>query len=149
MTRRKVFEKQVFDMETGKIYSEEFHYVSGNEETFGMHRTTEGVDWIFNFTGVELQMLIVLLEIEDLKTGIINMTPMVRQHVCDKFGKTDRYIREIIHSLCEKDALLKITSQDLILNPIHMYKGGTKVFKNKYHTYLAYKEQKDNGNKQL
>lgn len=137
--KRKVFEKQIVDLQSGEVVSEEIHYHSNNAETFGMHRTTEGVDWIFKFTGIEFQMMIVLLEIEDLKTGLISLTPLIREHVCSKFDKSDRYVREIIKSLVDKDAVVKITSQDLMLNPSYMYKGGTKIFKQKYQTYLKYK----------
>lgn len=137
--KRKVFEKQIVDLQTGEVVSEEVHYNSNNNETFGMHRTTEGIDWIFKFTGIELQMMIVLLEIEDLKTGLISLTPLTREHICHKFNVSDRYIREVIKSLVDKDALIKITSQDLMLNPSYMYKGGTKIFKQKYQTYLKYK----------
>lgn len=139
MSKRKVFEKQIVDISTGEIYSEEVHYSSNDNETFGMHRTTEGVDWVFQFTGIELQMMIVLLEIEDLKTGIVSLTPLMKQHISSKFEKTGRYMREIIASLESKNALYKITTQDIILNPIFMYKGGTKVFKTKLNTYNSYK----------
>ncbi len=114
---------------------------SNDNETFGMHRTTEGVDWVFQFTGIELQMMIVLLEIEDLKTGIVSLTPLMKQHISSKFEKTGRYMREIIASLESKNALYKITTQDIILNPIFMYKGGTKVFKTKLNTYNSYKNK--------
>ena len=149
MTKRKVFEKQILDVATGEIYSEEVHYTSNNNETFGMHRTTEGVDWIFEFTGIELQMMVVLLEIEDLKTGIVSLTPLMKSHLVDKFDKSSRYIREIIASLEHKDALFKITTQDIILNPMYMYKGGTKVFKTKLNNYIQFKALKKKGEPEI
>ena len=139
MNKRKIFEKQIVDFETGEVFSEEIHYSKNNEETFGMHRTTEGVDWIFTFTGIELQMMIVLLEIEDLKSGIVSLTPLMKKHISEKFNKSARYIREIISSLEIKDALYKITTQDIILNPSYFYKGGTKNFKSRLSNFNFYK----------
>jgi hypothetical protein len=142
MNKRKIFEKQIVDFSTGEIHSEEIHYSKNNEETFGMHRTTEGVDWIFQFTGVELQMMIILLEIEDLKSGLVSLTPLMKKHIAEKFNKTDRYIREVISSLETKKALVKITTQDIILNPSYFYKGGTRQFKTKYEIFLNYLNEK-------
>ena len=146
MGKRKVFKKQIVDLETGEVVSEEVHYRQNNNETYGMHRTTEGVEWIFQFTGIELHLLVVLLEIETLNTGMVNLTPLVKRHLADKFDKTPRYIREVIASLEAKDALIRVTTQDLVLNPSYFYKGGTKTFKNKMIMYSKFKSEKFNLN---
>lgn len=142
MGNRKVFEKQIVDLTTGEVVSEEVHYRHNSNETFGMHRTTEGVDWIFKFTGIELHMLVVLLEIETLNTGMVNLTPLVKKHLANKFEKSSRYIREVIASLESKDALVRVTGQDIVLNPSYFYKGGTKTFKNKMLMYSKFKSEK-------
>jgi len=136
MSKRKIFEKQIVDLETGEVVSEERHYKEDNNETFGMHRTTEGINWIFDFTGNELQMLIVLLELEDNNTGIISLSPLKRKHLSNSFKKTDRYIREIITSLEKKKGLYKLSISDILLNPSLFYKGGTKIFKEKYKKWV-------------
>ena len=113
------------------------------DETFACHRNTNGVDWIFKFTGIELHMLVVLLEIETLNTGMVNLTPLVKKHLANKFEKSSRYIREVIASLESKDALVRVTGQDIVLNPSYFYKGGTKTFKNKMLMYSNFKESKN------
>jgi len=131
MSKRKIFEKQIVDFNTGEVTSEESHYTKDNSETFGMHRTTEGVDWIFQFTGNEIQMLVILLELEDNKTGIVSLSHLKKQHLLNKFQKTERYLRSILTSLEGKKALLKLSVNDILLNPTYFYKGGTKIFKAK------------------
>ena len=111
-------------------------------EAFGMHRTTEGVSWILNFTGIEIHMLVVLTELENTATDMVSLTPLVKKHLADKFDKTPRYIREVIASLEAKDALIRVTTQDLVLNPSYFYKGGTKTFKNKMLMYSKFKSEK-------
>lgn len=142
MGKFKVFEKQIYDSETGEAFIEEQHYRYDNNESFGMHRTTEGIDWIFTFTGNELQMLMVLLEIEDNKTGIVSLSPLVRDHICFKFKMKSRMLRSIILELEKKNGLLKLSQSDFLLNPQLFYKGGTKVFKSKLETYNKAKNEK-------
>jgi hypothetical protein len=108
-------------------------------ESYGMHRTTEGIRWVFSFTGNELQMLMVLLELEDLKSGIVVLSSLVRKNLAKEFDKTDRYIRGLIKSLEDKDGLVKLSPNDILLNPSLFYKGGTKSFKGKYDKYLLAK----------
>lgn len=129
---------------TNEIHIEEEHYRYDNNESFGMHRTTEGIDWIFTFTGNELQMLMVLLEIEDLKTGIVSLSPLTREHICSKFKMKSRMLRTIVLELEKKNGLKKLTQSDFILNPQLFYKGGTKVFKAKLRTYLDVNINKNN-----
>lgn len=117
-------------------------HTSDTVETFGMHRTTEGVSWILNFTGIEIHMMVVLTELENTATDMVSLTPLVKKHLADKFDKTPRYIREVIASLEAKDALIRVTTQDLVLNPSYFYKGGTKTFKNKMLMYSKFKSEK-------
>lgn len=136
MGKRQVFERQVVDSITGEVASEEVHWRSDNNETFGMHRTTEGSDWVFDFTGNELKMLIVLLEIEDLKTGIVPLSRLTRTHLVEKFGKSDRYVRGILSALEGKNGLIKLSRTDILLNPSYFYQGGTKMFNRKLEFYI-------------
>ena len=128
-----------------KLQGEWFNYTDEirnffNVESYQCIRTTEGVDWVLKFTGNEIQMIVLLVSIENSKTGLIYLSESNKKYLIDKFNSSERYIREIIKSLVDKDAVFKINSRELIVNPLYVYKNGLAPFKQKYQTYLRYKE---------
>ena len=137
MGKRKVFERQILDVNTGELHSEEVHYRYDNTETYGMHRTTSGLGWIKDFSGNEMKMLMLLLELEDIKSGVVSYSRLSREHLISFFGKSERHIASIIAALEAKKALVRLTQTDIVINPLFFYKGGTKNFKKRYSFYLS------------
>ena len=133
--KRRLFELQNYDTNTGEVTTVSKLTVENHNETFGMHRTTEGIDWVFKFTGAELQMLIVLLEVEDLKSNVVELSSLKRQHLITSFGISAKSFNRILRQLEDKNALTRMTHSDIILNPLFFHKGGTKEWKKKYSNY--------------
>lgn len=127
---KKVFESQIID-EHGVVKSIRTVKVYKNEETFGLHRTTEGIDWIFNFTGNELQMLIVLLNLENLKSGTVEVGKLKKDHLIKLFGFSKEMFNRILRNLEKKEAVIKLSPSEFILNPSYFYQGGTASWKDK------------------
>lgn len=133
----KIFEQQTVDLTTGEVTSITSVSVRKNEETFGMHRSTEGVDWILQFKGIELHMIVFLLELENIKTGIITVGKLQRDDILRKFGITLNYYNKVLGRLIEHKALVKLSPNDYLLNPCYFYKGGTKDWKIKYEFFKS------------
>lgn len=115
-------------------------------ETFGMHRTAKningGIDWVFNFTGNELQMLMVLLAIENPKNDLVEISILKKEHLLKSFNFSKQMFNRILASLENKEALIRITNSDIMLNPAYFYQGGTKNWKIKYENFLYCKDTK-------
>ena len=75
---RKIFEQQTVDRLTGEVVTTTTVKVDKDNETFGMHRTAEGLDWVFDFTAAEFQMMMILSNLENNKTNIIQFTELSR-----------------------------------------------------------------------
>lgn len=133
----KIFESQIVDYETGEIKSVTTITANKSEETFGMHRSTEGVDWVLKFKGIELQMVIFLLELENIKSGIITISSLQKQSLLDKFKISASYYHRIISNLIDSHTLVKLSPSDFLLNPCYFYKGGTKLWKSKYDFFMS------------
>ena len=138
---RKIFEQQIVDRVTGEVVTTTTVKVDKDNETFGMHRTTEGLEWVFDFTAAEFQMMMILSNLENNKSNIIQFTELSRKHLADKFKVTRRHISRIILQLVEKDVLVKLTTDDYFMNPLYFYCGGTKSWKGRSERYALYKKQ--------
>jgi DNA-binding MarR family transcriptional regulator len=138
---RKIFEQQIVDRTTGEVFTTTTVKVDRDIETYGMHRTTEGLDWVFDFTAAEFQMMMILSNLENPKSNIIQFTELSRKHLAEKFKATRRHISRIIHQLVDKDVLVKLTTDDYFMNPLYFYCGGTKSWKGRTERYQLYKKQ--------
>jgi len=144
---RKIFEKQTVDFATGEVKSIQSLVNFKHNETFGMHRTTEGIDWVFGFTGNELQMLMVLLAIENPKNDLVEISMLKKEHLLKSFNFSKQMFNRILSSLEKKGALIRITNTDIMLNPSYFYQGGTVNWKVKYENFNYCKDKKFSGEK--
>jgi hypothetical protein len=141
--KRTVFESQTVDLSTGEIVKTSKVTSDTNVETFGMHRTTEGIAWVYQFKGNELQCLLTFSHLEDLKTGVVNLSPLRRKEVAKGLKVSVGSLSRIIKQLEDKDALIRITDGDLILNPQFFYKGSSSKWGDKHKSYLNYKKNEN------
>lgn len=126
MARKRLFESQTIDMETGEVKSITTVTVRDVNERFGMYRTTQGLEWIKTFTGKEMQMMMLLNHIENVETHIVNLSPLIRQEIYEFFKIGKSTLSDIISRMEDKKFLIRLTNSDLMLNPSYFYKGGSK-----------------------
>lgn len=111
---------------TFKPIYQQFRY--GLSETFSMVRTTDTLDWVHKFSGNELKLLLLLLEYEDKNTGVVTLGSVSRRKLREGFGKSARYIQEIMQYLEMKRGFVRITKTELMINPMYLYKGSSGNF---------------------
>jgi hypothetical protein len=141
--KRVIFESQVIDCDTGEVKSITTTSIV-KSETFGMHRTTEGVEWVIEFQGKELQMLIVLNHFENVKTKIVNLSPLVRKELLSIFKITKSTLSNLFKNMEEKKQLLRLTSNDILLNPSYFYKGSSADIKHRIEEFHVEYDKKKN-----
>jgi hypothetical protein len=100
--------------------------------------------WIMLFTGNEVQLLILLLAFENERTETIILTVNIRKRLAQLFGKSYRYVQRIMQQLEAKGALLRLSQDDMLVNPMYFYKGGTKNWKTKNERYLQFTKKLEN-----
>lgn len=141
--KRVIFESQIIDCETGEVKSVTTTSIV-KTETFGMHRTTEGVEWVVEFQGKELQMLIVLNHFENVKTKIVNLSPLVRKELLSIFKITKSTLSNLFKNMENKRQLLRLTSNDILLNPSYFYKGSSADIKSRIEEFNIEYDKKIN-----
>lgn len=137
--KRKIFEQQIIDLETGVVTSVTQVTVSKFCETFIMGRTTDGMEWLNLFSGDEIKLLIILTEMQDIKTRIVHFTPVNRHYAEKMMSLKSNSLSKMIKRLEDKQALIRQSRTELILNPTYFYKGSSKeVLKNYNDFKLVY-----------
>lgn len=135
--KRKVLEKQVVDMETGEIKSITTSYLSGNKESFVMGRTTDGDDWIFDLTALELQLLFSLCSHKgNQKDNLVSITTGLKQELAIRSGKSVKTIDNTLNALRRKGMIKQVRRGDYLFNPTAFYTGGTNNWKAMYDEFI-------------
>ena len=125
MAKRKIFEQQIVDLDSGEVTKITTTSIVKNNETFGMYRTTTGVEWVLDFSGKELQLLMVLLNYEDLKSRIVPLSALTRKTITEMFNISPSTLSHLIKQMEDKKHLLRLTKTDILLNPSFFYKGSS------------------------
>lgn len=124
--KKKIFEKQIIDYETGEITSVTTVTASKFSESFSMCRTTSGIEWVGELTGNEIKTLIFLLEIESEKQKLVSLGPTNRKDLAEFLKVGINRVSKILKGLEEKEYLLRLNNQEIKLNPKGFYKGSSK-----------------------
>lgn len=124
--KKKIFEKQIIDYETGEVTSVTTVTASKFSESFSMCRTTSGIEWVGELTGNEIKTLIFLLEIESEKQKLVTLGPTNRKDLAEFLKVGINRVSKIIKALEEKEYLLRLNNQEIKLNPKGFYKGSSK-----------------------
>lgn len=140
---RKVFERQVVTSD-GELLSTETIRAGSNEELFFFARTTQGLEWIKSFRELQdLQLLMILVEYQDIKSGVAVITKLQIEEIAKFFGKNEKTIRNSISRLIQVKAVYKIANQNYLINPEMFYKGGSKLLKGKIKDWHVLQERKE------
>lgn len=125
--KRKIFEKQEVDLQTGEIIKTTSHYSYGNVETFFMGRTTEGLEWLFDFNNLtEIQLLLIMLELENPKNNhIITFTGLQVTETAKILKVSEILIRKSIAGLVKTNFLKRVARANYLANPLCFYKGSS------------------------
>lgn len=140
MSRRKIFEKQVVDVQTGELLSTTSEYVSENTERFFMGRTTEGIEWLLNFNNLtEVQLFLMMIELENPKNKyIIPFSKLQVEESSQILKMSEAMVRKCLTNLVKNNFLARVCSGNYIANPLTFYQGGTKTLKEKVKNFAKY-----------
>lgn len=135
MKRRKIIEQNNVDYETGEILSSKTTYVSKNEETFTMLRTTEGLEWARKLnSAVDWQMLVILSDKSD-REGRIILTAPQRTEICAFYNITDKTFYNAITRLIQANFIKRISPMNYLINPEYFFKGSSTTLKQRISIY--------------
>lgn len=139
---RKIYVKETVDMETGELITIQSVTSNPFTEIFSMFRRTEGIGWIFDFTGNELQLMFALSEFERSldENNVIILTSMDKELLAGLAGYSIRYLNKVLSSLVSKKALFKSDSEHYYLNPTFVFQGDSKKIPLRIEAYRKFWE---------
>lgn len=134
--KRKIYEKQIVDLDSGEIITSTTVSASKFYETFLMARNTESLEWLYKLSGNEIKTIVFFSDLEEIPRGE-NTTGQVIMYLCKYtmserkklssiLNCSDRYLRRLISSLEDKGWLLEVNKHEYLLNPAGFYKGPSK-----------------------
>ena len=126
MARKRLFESQTIDYSTGEVKSITTVTVRDTNERFGMYRSTEGLEWIKEFTGKEMHMMMLLNHLENIDTRIVNISPLIKEEIYRFFHISKSTFSDMVGRMEGKKFLIRLTPNDILLNPSFFYKGSSK-----------------------
>ena len=135
--KRKVFESQTIDYETGEVKSVIIRTVSSDNENFFMGRTTEGLEWLLDFNNLtEMQLLVLMIELENPKNNyIINFTGLQVKETAQMLKVSEIQIKKCLTGLIKNGFLKRVARANYMANPLCFYKGGTNNIMKKYEIF--------------
>lgn len=143
---RKIFQvnTEEIDLTTGQVvsYKQSTTYINKNPESFGMYRSTDGLEWAKEFKNY-LLFLLVMNEYSDPRTGIVTLSPYKRKEICEFFGYENRNsLSNTILNVIKAGGIVRVngSNSDFMVNPMCFYKGSTKDFKERYDRYENYRK---------
>jgi hypothetical protein len=146
MSRRKIFEKQTVDFQTGEIKAISAEYVSDNTERFVMGRTTDGTEWLAGLNNItELRLFLIMIEMaRPNQNYLIIFTSYQAKGCADILGVSESMIVKSITKLIKADFLIRLSKSNYLANPLTFYQGGTKelMARNKIYQELKLKQDK-------
>lgn len=66
-----------------------------------------------------------LVDLQD-SNFIVRLSPLLRKQIAADLKISETYLRSLISSLHTKNGLTKLSNVDLLVNPSHFYRGGSK-----------------------
>lgn len=139
MPRKKIGYVERVNELTGELTKSVSWYSNKFTESFIMLRTTDGLDWYLKLSNNEKNLIVLMHNWADPKTGRISLQGWQREQICEKIGIKKRSISVILHYLAQKDCLIRIAQNDFMLNPAHMFKCSTNEIRDKIEKYKSLK----------
>lgn len=139
MPRKKIGYVESVNELTGEITKSVSWYSNKFTESFVMLRTTEGLDWFLRLSKNEKSLVVLIHSWSDPKTGRISLQGWQREHICEKLSINRRNISIILQSLCKQDCLKRISQNDFIVNPAHIFKCSSNELRERIEKYKSLK----------
>lgn len=82
------------------------------------------------------------MELEDFNMHVVGLTTSKKNGLCSFFHVTPRRLNQMISKLVAKHVIIRMNSDELVLNPSFFYKGSPKdVMKRIENFYLLYNDK--------
>lgn len=151
--KRKIYEKQIVDFDSGELISSTTVSASKFYETFLMARNTETLDWLYQLSGNEIKAIVFFSDLEEIPKGenttghtimyLCKYTMSERKKLASILNCSDRYLRRLISNLEEKGWLIEVNKYEYLLNPAGFYKGPSKEVINRIKEFNRLLESKN------
>lgn len=141
MGKKQIQEVTIVDVNTGEEVNRKVMYSEKYTESFIMLRTTNGIDWYFDLTNNEKNLVLMLHDWANHLNMRLSLASWQREAIIEKLGIKRRMVSIIIRGLARKDCLLRLGQNNFMLNPEHAFKCSTGEVKTKIGEYreLKYK----------
>lgn len=139
MAKKQVREITIVDVSSGEIVSQKSMYSEKYAESFIMLRTTNGIDWLFELTNNEKNLILLLHEWANHLNMRLSLARWQREQIITKLGVKRRMVSVLLRGLERKDCLLRLGNNDFMLNPEHAFKCSTGEVKTKIGEYREIK----------
>lgn len=141
MSKKQIREITLVDVSTGEVLSQKALYSEKYTESFIMLRTTNGIDWYFELTNNEKNLVLMLHDWANHLNMRLSLAGWQREMIVEKLRIKRRMVSVLIRGLESKDCLLRLGQNDFMLNPEHAFKCSTGEVKTKIGEYreLKYK----------
>ena len=139
MAKKQIREITLVDVSTGEVLSQKAMYSSKYTESFIMLRTTNGIDWYFELTNNEKNLVLMLHDWANHLNMRLSLSGWQREMIIEKLGIKRRMVSILIRGLEDKDCLLRLGNNDFMLNPEHAFKCSTGEVKTKIGEYRELK----------
>ena len=134
-SRKKISEVTVLNEVTGEILERRAVYSSKYSESFIMLRTTDGLDWLYGLSGNAAKLILLMHQWSEQYKGRISIAAWQRELVMSKLKITVRGLYGLLKELELNDCLLKLGTNDFIVNPAHVFKCSTGEVREKIREY--------------
>jgi len=135
MGRKQIREVTIVDEMTGELLSRKAMYSSKFSESFIMVRTTDSLDWYFALNGNECKLILLLHQWAESSNGRISIAGWHKEFIFEKLGIKSGMLGSLVRGLIEKDCMIKIGSNDFMVNPAHVFKCSTSEVREKMREY--------------
>lgn len=139
---KKIYERTSVDSISGEVLSSVSTWINKSSESFIMIRTTNGLKWYYSLGKNEKTLLLIMHEKSDSKTMIVNFTSLTRNAICGILKIKKRMLSVLLSNLEENDCFIRISQNDFMMNPEHMFKCSTNELKTRINYYKNLKYEK-------
>lgn len=117
---RTTFHSQILDKETGELIEYRKNFITKNKETFIMARTTDGTDWLEDFSGNEIKLMLFMAARVDSKTQYVFMSDYNKAQIVRILKyKNERSLNTLMTSAQRKCGFKKVRKYNdtYVMNP--------------------------------
>ena len=141
MSKKVTYRREVVDYTTGEVLHSTVEYKI-KSDNFKFHMSNADLSWIKNFNNLtELQVLYLLMEYEDLKSGVVYVDSDRKKAMAKYLDLSNASIVKALENLVVNDSIVRVRRGCYMVNPLILFQGGTATLENKIEKYNEYKYQ--------